>query len=521
MSKKQEHHEQLPYMVMKKQIVHYWPAPQLDDDGVSLLTSVLEPFGVIGIPMNIESHLRMPLKHLNEIQEKLGIRFQDISHLIHQLRMVKSTAEVEKIARICSIASDCFHELPSRLERLALDHITERRAVREMRLLLLERGADAVPYVIGKSGSDGYTSVVDGPGDDILLPGSVFVIDTGAVFDGYYSHFDRNFVIKDVNGNCKRDYAKENGILWDATKAALDVVEPGKRFCDLWEAMVKVFESHGHERSEYISGRMGHSLGLQLTELPSIVQNETTLLKQGMVITIEPWLSVGKGIMVHEENLVVTDDGYRLLSERAPRAPQVIKTQVTYDQYSVNVYVSMQRQSNVPEATTVLLEEFQAHQRQVMAFHETIDATLTPLTSMDKLNEELHVKEILVKDEGHRFGLKSFKGLGGSYAISALESQPKVLCTMTDGNHGKGVAFTAKRLGMEAMIYVPSNMSQARIDAIKELGATVIVVDGLYDDAIEMVKKEAEGNGWCLLSDTAWEGYEEIPKNIMAGNYIL
>ena len=98
-----------------------------------------------------------------------------------------------------------------------------------------------------------------------------------------------------------------------------------------------------------------------------------------------------------------------------------------------------------------------------------------------------------------------------------LENKPHTLCTMTDGNHGKGVAFAAKTLGIRSKIFVPNIMSKSRIDAIRELGAEVIIVNGSYDDSIEEVKQKSIENDWCLVSDTSWEGYTEIPKNIMAG----
>ena len=497
--------------------IHSWPAPRIEDDGLSLLIDILSPFKNIGMSMNIESQLRMPTLHLNSLQKNLQCEFKDISYLIIKLRLVKSPAEIEKIERACQIASECFDALPERVERLNLDHLTERRVVKEMQLLLLEKGADSIPYIVGKSGNDGYDSVVDGPGDDILTPGSVFVIDTGAVFDGYHCDFDRNYVIKNKDTKNTRNYLKENKLLWEATERAIEIAKPGIRFCDLWEAMIKHLELNGHSRKDYLDGRIGHSLGLQLTELPSIIHNETTEILEGMVLTLEPWISVGKGIMVHEECIVITDIGCRMLTKRAPIKPHIIYTEVNFDQYSVNVYNPMQLQTNIPESTLQLLDEYSNLQNDVFKFHKSLDPRLTSLKEMPELANQLNIKQILVKDEGERFDLKSFKGLGSSYAINDLKEKPTVICTMTDGNHGKGVAFTAQRLGMKAMIYVPGNMTQARIDSMIELGANVTIVEGSYDDAIEMVKTEAKKNEWCMVSDTAWDGYIEIPKKIMAG----
>ena len=166
----------------------------------------------------------------------------------------------------------------------------------------------------------------------------------------------------------------------------------------------------------------------------------------------------------------------------------------------------------------------------------------TPLVSLPSLADFLGVGEILVKDESYRFGLKAFKVLGASYAIYKYFKQlfeqmtgclftienfnesyikehtsPVPLCTATDGNHGRGVAHVANLLGLKAYIYMPKGTVQARIDNIVNEGAGVIIVNGDYDEAVERVKIDAENHGWQIISDTAWEGYTEIPFWIQEG----
>jgi len=166
----------------------------------------------------------------------------------------------------------------------------------------------------------------------------------------------------------------------------------------------------------------------------------------------------------------------------------------------------------------------------------------TPLINLPNLANDLGVKQILVKDEAHRFGLQAFKALGATYAIyrflkniieneggkvptpidfyhdpNFIESGRFTFCTATDGNHGRGVAWTSRKLNQNAVIYMPKNTVQARIKNIESEGAKVIVVDGSYDDAVALSKREAEKNGWQIISDTSWPGYEEIPRWIAAG----
>lgn len=158
------------------------------------------------------------------------------------------------------------------------------------------------------------------------------------------------------------------------------------------------------------------------------------------------------------------------------------------------------------------------------AFHRTLPGYApTPLVSMPILAEALGLKSVWVKDESKRFGLNAFKALGASYAIyKFLQLQVDarrewVFATATDGNHGRAVAWTARRLGHKAVVFVPSNTVKARIDAIRGEGAEVVVVDGTYDETVKRAAAESEKHGWQVISDTAYPGYMQIPAWIMEG----
>ncbi|KLU63916.1 diaminopropionate ammonia-lyase [Desulfosporosinus acididurans] len=175
-------------------------------------------------------------------------------------------------------------------------------------------------------------------------------------------------------------------------------------------------------------------------------------------------------------------------------------------------------------------------------FHETFpDYQPTPLRALNRLASNYGVKGIYVKDESFRFGLNAFKALGGSYAIGRYLAQrlhkdiselpyqvltsPEVkeqlgditFATTTDGNHGRGIAWTARQLGQKSVVYMPKGSSQFRLDKIREEGAEASITDLNYDDAVRMTAEEAEKNGWVVVQDTSWEGYEEIPSWIMQG----
>jgi diaminopropionate ammonia-lyase len=157
---------------------------------------------------------------------------------------------------------------------------------------------------------------------------------------------------------------------------------------------------------------------------------------------------------------------------------------------------------------------------EIARFHSKIMNKQTPLIELPELARTLGLKELLVKDESHRFGLNAFKALGASYAMSKqIKNNPRIktFCTATDGNHGRAVAWMAKKLNKEAIIYMPKGTISARIDAIKTEGAKVVLIDKDYDVAVQMANKESTRKNWCLVQDTAWVGYEEIPLDIMKG----
>lgn len=154
-------------------------------------------------------------------------------------------------------------------------------------------------------------------------------------------------------------------------------------------------------------------------------------------------------------------------------------------------------------------------------FHSSLNNySPTPLHHLKELSKWLGVHSIYVKDESIRFGLKSFKGLGTSYALHEIitsNSAINTFCTTTDGNHGKALAWSARLAEKNSVIIVPKHTTDARIKSIQNEDAEVEIFDGNYDDACLHAEKLCRQNGWQLVQDVAWEGYEEIPAQIMAG----
>lgn len=149
----------------------------------------------------------------------------------------------------------------------------------------------------------------------------------------------------------------------------------------------------------------------------------------------------------------------------------------------------------------------------------------TPLISMTDIAAAAGVNKIYYKDESSRFGLGSFKALGGSYAIKRLSQDSSrgdlVVCTATDGNHGRAVAWGARLCGAECHVFIHASVSEARARAIAALGAVIHRTEGNYDDSIAACNEQAALHGWQTVSDTSWEGYRDIPKMIMAGYSVM
>ncbi len=200
--------------------------------------------------------------------------------------------------------------------------------------------------------------------------------------------------------------------------------------------------------------------------------------------------------------------------------------------------VSLKRPQNGVEVKRFGYENAQ----RVQQFHRSFpDYHQTPLAKLPRTAKELGLGELYVKDESYRFGLNAFKVLGGSFAIGSYiakclqtdlaalpyekmiskEVREKLgaltFVTATDGNHGRGIAWTANRLHQQSVVYMPKGSAPERLQNIRALGSMAEITDLRYDDAVRLACKQAEEKGWVLVQDTDWDGYTEIPGWIMQG----
>lgn len=204
--------------------------------------------------------------------------------------------------------------------------------------------------------------------------------------------------------------------------------------------------------------------------------------------------------------------------------------------YDLKVIINAPRAGEKPALFSL------AEAEKVLRFHQTIDIYApTPLVTLDSLAGKLGVRGIYVKDEARRFGLNAFKALGGTYALAKVIckklglsdqyldfdylSSPEVrakagaitFVTATDGNHGRGVAWGARKLGHKAVVYLPRGTARARVDAILKTGSEAVVTDMNYDDTVRLAMQKAQEKSWALVQDSAWVGYTAVPTWVMQG----
>ena len=302
--------------------IRCWSAPTPDDDGLSLLYDLLSPIEArrqkIGMLKGHETSLRMPLQDFETLCARLpNLILEDATEIVRSLRVVKTPAEIEKLRHICAIGSASFADVPNFIEKgMPLEEV-----FRQFRITALGHGADDVPYLVGAAGQGGYADVISPPSRRPLQDGDILMLDTGATWDGYFCDFDRNFAIGSADDEAKRAY----DVLWQATQAGLEAAKPGNSCADLFHAMARITKQIDPTGGDI--GRFGHGLGMQLTEQPSHAAFDHRIIEQGMVLTLEPSLSYGNGhMMVHEENILITDTGAELLTTRASETLPIICT---------------------------------------------------------------------------------------------------------------------------------------------------------------------------------------------------
>ena len=294
--------------------IRTWPSPDLEDDGISLLSDTLEEIAKnknIGIPSGTETYVRMPQTDLKKLSQ--NVKLTSDFDIIKKLRMTKSNEEIDKIKNACGIAADAF----SRVPEIAFENVNLDEVFRKFQILCLESGADWVPYLAGGADTEGYDDVISLAKVAPLKKRYILMLDTGLVWDGYFCDYDRNWSVGTPSKVVSESYSQ----LLEATDAAFELAKPGATASDLFYAMNSVLTRNS---SGTDAGRLGHGVGMSLTEWPSLIPDDHTVLEQGMVLSLEPGITIKDKIIVHEENIEITETGARYLSPKADKELSIL-----------------------------------------------------------------------------------------------------------------------------------------------------------------------------------------------------
>jgi Xaa-Pro aminopeptidase len=265
--------------------------------------------GVVGIESGNEMEPNFPIWELLGLKADLpNITFTDASELIWKLRIVKSPLELELISHACAITTRAYARCFSQLRA----GMSESDAAHLFAIAHLEEGGSS-PWFNITSGPGNYDLASKPPGKRRLDVGDLIWFDGGCSVGGYYSDFSRAAVV----GRASTGQRRAQDTVNLATEAGLNAIRPGIGVAEVSRVCNRVLDEAGLTITSSISGlaaRVGHGLGLVATEPPSVSEDDPTILRPGMVVTVEPGIATSEGLFHHEHNVIVTEDGHEIIS---------------------------------------------------------------------------------------------------------------------------------------------------------------------------------------------------------------
>ena len=262
--------------------------------------------GIIGVEMGEETRIGMPLDAYNRITKSIpDSKFVDASDIIWRQRMVKSESEISFIRKSCEILDKAYQKTQEKIHKGMMELDVD-RIHREN---IVSLGAEKPGFVIMNSSPENYNVFTGAATTNILREDNLLWIDSGAVYNGYWSDTNRNFAIGTLSDKQIRTYK----ITLEATKKLINLIKPGLRVCDIITSFNEYSKKMGLT-SLSSAGRIGHSLGIIATEPPHLALYDKTILEPGMVVTPEPTVITDHGLYQTEVDVVITEDGCEQLS---------------------------------------------------------------------------------------------------------------------------------------------------------------------------------------------------------------
>jgi len=281
---------------------------------IPLLAQAIRDAGVakakIGCELGFKQRLGIPLNDFRLLERMApDAEFVDAADLLWDLRIIKSPAEIVYLRESARITAEAYDAMFEQVK----PGMTERQAHQSFLIEMFKRGAERPGYIPVASGQGNYNCRAGGPTDRILQAGDLLIYDAGCSYFGYWSDFSRMVAV----GNCTQEQANMYREVRDATHASLDEVKAGQPLKNIFHRARSEFDKRGLPWRD--AHRIGHGIGLDVTEPPSISADSTLLMETGMVLTIEPLVQLPHGLYQTEEVCAVTNAGYDLLTPPAPR----------------------------------------------------------------------------------------------------------------------------------------------------------------------------------------------------------
>lgn len=266
--------------------------------------------GRIGVEMSAEMVMDIPYGEFQLLQEALPeAEFMDASPSLWQLRMVKSEAEIARVTRACAITMEAY----DRTFNATRPGMTEAQIEQMMIYNMLELGGQS-PWVLITSGPGNYDLVSKGGGARTVQHGDMVWMDCGCAVDGYFSDFGRAGVL----GGPGKEQVEAQQKIHHITHTGINMMQPGVPVAEIAGYCNEAINQSGLPITSNISGlaaRVGHGLGMVITEMPGLMEEDATLLQPGMIVTIEPGVATNYGTFHIEENVLITKEGPRVLTD--------------------------------------------------------------------------------------------------------------------------------------------------------------------------------------------------------------
>lgn len=485
--------------VKHRSFVSYSSYKEYEDPSESLVAHI-KSLHVWNIGFEPHS-MRLTVKVYESIKKRDELNWIETKYFVESIRTLKTIDEISYIKKSAKIVMSAIEYANAN----AKEGMTELELAGMITNKIMKLGGEYTSYPLLISSGKAGQMANHAASRNIIKKDNLLFMEIGCCYNRYHAAKMHTLFI----GDTKPDwYICTETVLKKATEIGVNALIPGAKACDVDFAMRTYIEKwiSDMEMVIEVSECTGYGIGIGLDTSWSensqlcIYSKSQQIVKLNQTVHIAPCVQIkGRGSVGFSDTVLVTKEGgVSLLPTEKNRV--YIHTKERDEQFFLDCFHALEWKRI----------------EMALNYHDT-----TERTSMVKCIQD-GIPNLYFKDESNRMGQRSFKVLGVSYALSYLLMEGRLrrnetVASMTDGNHGECLAYVANKFGMNCVIYVPHNTCEERVKKITSFGANVIKVNGSYDECIQTLQHEAHLNKWKIISDTAWKGYEEIPRLIAYG----